>query len=70
MARRLADYALSHKQPRPLSIRKFLEMCAIDQVNSQPTVQRKSVRRICNNRVKSNLVAEAYVMNDKIFINR
>lgn len=70
MARRLADYALSHKLPRPLSIRKFLEMCASDQVNSQPTVQRKSVRRICNNLVKSNLVAEAYIMDDKIFINR
>lgn len=69
MARRLADYALSHKEPLPLPVNKFLSLCGSD-LSTESKTQARAARRACEKLVESDLVRYAWVKNGEIRIMR
>ncbi len=69
-SRRLCDYALSHKNPAPLSVQDFLLMCGADAANSPIKSQNVITRRACNELVKKGIVKSTEVKNGFIHIQR
>jgi TrfA protein len=65
VARRLADYIESHKQPFPLSLDRFKKMCGSN--DSSTTSWRQTVKKACQEVQKSNIVSFAFLAKgDKI----
>lgn len=57
VARRLADYVVSHKHPFPLELEKFRKMCG--SIDSTRTSWRQTVRKICRELVAAKIVESA-----------
>ena len=65
VARRLADYVESHKQPFPLKLEKFRDMCASQ--DTSMTSWRQTVRKACAE-IEENAIAKwARLKDDSIY---
>lgn len=64
VARRLADYIESHKQPFPLSVDKFKQMCGSNSVSL--TSWKQTVKRACLE-IEKGSIANAIVKNNFIY---
>ncbi len=67
-ARRLFDYICSHKEPYPLDIVTFQQMCGSRCESSRKW--RQIVQKACVELENAELVAEAYVYENKVLCNR
>lgn len=67
-ARRLFDYICSHKEPYPLDIVTFQKMCGSRCEGSRKW--RQIVQKACVELETAELVAEAYVCDNKVLCNR
>jgi len=66
VARRLADYIESHKNPYPLALERFRQMCKSK--DSSLTSWRQTVRKACTELVDAGIVADADVSrSDQIY---
>ena len=68
IARRLADYVESNKQPFPLDIESFRKMC--DSNNQNPRSWRSQINIACSELQASGIVTSAIIKNDKIVFTK
>lgn len=68
IARRLYDYFASHKQPFPLRLDTFSNMCASS--CSSPRKWKSMVKEACDQLVTANLVRKAWVHEDFVYCER
>ncbi|MBR5940179.1 MAG: TrfA family protein [Neisseriaceae bacterium] len=66
--RRLTDYVLSHKEPEPLSVERFLLTCGSEE--TEPKRQNQQARRACEELIKKGIVYDARVEDGFIVIER
>jgi hypothetical protein len=64
VARRLADYVESHKQPYPLPLEKFKQMCGSD--DKSPTGWRRNVKQACSEVEEAGIAASVKLIDDQI----
>lgn len=62
VARRLADYAGSHKQPYPLTLERFRHLCG--STNTNNTSWRQSVKKACDELMSHDIVKIAFLSAD------
>lgn len=67
IARRLADYAKSHKAPFPIPEEKFQKMCGSD---GSSRVWRKNLRKACLELVTKGILAEGFVTSKGMVVLR
>lgn len=68
MARRMADYIGSHKDPFPLDIEKFKGMCGSDNLALRSWKQK--VKKCCEEITESGIAKHSYVNGDKIYFRK
>jgi hypothetical protein len=68
VARRLYDYLASHKQPFPLHLDTFYQMCGSS--CDTPRKWKQMVQQACLKLVKTGMVKKAWVRDDSIFFER
>lgn len=68
--RRLTDYALSHKEPKPLSVERFLLTCGTNIQNTPVFRQNQQAKRACDELMKKGIVYSAKVEDGFILIER
>lgn len=66
--RRLFDYCASHRQPYPLALDKFQMMCGSD--TNRAAKWKEQSKAACYELKKSELVTDAYVNGDFIYLKR
>lgn len=64
VARRLADYIVSHKYPYPLSLERFRQMCG--STNSVTRSWRQMVKKVCVEVQEAKIAETAFLTDDKI----
>jgi len=67
-ARRMYDYLGSHKEPHPLKLETFRQLCG--STSEIPYKWRQQVKRACNDLQRDQLVKMAWVANDLIHCKR
>lgn len=68
MARRMADYLGSHKEPFPLTLEKFNGMCGSD--NATPRSWKQKVKQACEEIQNNGFAKDSYVDGDKIYFRK
>lgn len=68
VARRLADYVNSHREPLPLDLNVFRQICASNNKNSRSW--RSVVAKACNDIMDAKIVEVAEIVKEKIFFTR
>lgn len=68
VARRLADYVNSHKEPHPLALDVFRQICASNNKNARSW--RSVVAKACKDIKEAKIVENAEIVKEKIFFTR
>ncbi len=68
IARRLADYVESHREPFPLDIESFKKMCASNDTN--PRSWYTNVSKACKELQETGIVISAKIMKDRIVFSK
>lgn len=67
-ARRMFDYFVSHKEPFPLKLETFRQMCGSD--SARPKKWREQTSQACEELNKSELIETSWVSGDAIYCKR
>lgn len=68
MARRMADYIGSHKEPFPLAIEKFKGMCGSDNLTSRSW--RQKVKQACDEIAENAFAKTSFIKGDMIYFQK
>lgn len=68
VARRMADYIGSHKEPYPLAIERFKEMCGSDNVT--PRSWKQKVKQCCDEVMQSQFAKTSWIEGGMIYFRK